>query len=214
MKTVYDFNPIFPHQELRVGFIGTHSVGKTKQVHKLAKLLRIPTITEAVRHVLVAMGHGNIGDIPDVMLMQWKVLQMQLAQEAEGDTWLSDRTTLDNAAYALYYMHDKMGTGERRSYMERAQANVSRYTHLIYFPVMWGEIEDDGFRGTNRADRLAVDGVVQDLIGLWDLTSKVYTIRQDDWRDGEDARLIEILEHLNLWQAIREFQLTKKEALA
>jgi len=204
VKSIYDFDPTFPNADFRVGFIGSHCVGKTTQVKKLGRLLRIPTITEGVRQVVTAMGYANIGDVPDKVLMQWKILQYQIRHEQEFERFISDRTTLDNAAYFHAYNQDVVSTREYWAYMDAARDHAKTYTHLIYFPLAWDNVEADGFRDTDPGERKRIDDIVRTLIDDWNVNRTVYTVTQDDLRDGPAARIHEILEHLNLWQAARE----------
>lgn len=207
MQGIYDFDPIFPHEHFRVGFIGSQSVGKTKQINKLAKYLRIPTITEGARHVMMAMGYSRIENIKDVALFQWKVLAWQIQHEQQYGNFLSDRSTLDNAAYFARYAAPELGWKEASSYFKRAFENAENYTHLIYFPIMWDGVDDDGVRHRDTSERKAVDALVQEYIQNKNVASKVYTITTDDDRDGEDARLIEIVDALGLHLLSREMKL-------
>lgn len=212
MKSIYDFDPTFPNTEFRVGFIGSHCVGKTSQLKKLAQLLRIPTITEGVRHVIAAMGYRHISEVPDKPLFQWKVMQWQIYNEQAlfPGSFLTDRTTLDNAAYFHRYNVDTISTREYWAYLDAAKAHAQSYTHLIYFPIAWDDVVADGFRDTDPAERREVDKVVRSLIDSFGVGKKVYTVMADDYRDGENARLIEILQHLNLWQTIRELGVSQE----
>lgn len=207
MQSVFDIDLTFPHEKLRVGLIGSHCVGKTKQAIKLGQTLRTPIITECVRHMCAALGYKSIADVPDKVLFQWKVLQWQIRHEEQYERFISDRSTVDNAAYFLAYSSSKCSRAELDSYMRTAERQAKKYTHLIYFPVMWDEAEDDGFRDTDSAERLRVDGLVRDAIAMFGIRSNVYQITKDDMKDGENARLMEILQHLQLYQTIRELNL-------
>jgi nicotinamide riboside kinase len=210
VKTVYDFDPTFPHENFRVGFIGSHCVGKTTQIQKLGKLLRLPTITEGVRHVVTAMGYKTPEEVPDKALMQWKILQWQVAHEKQYGRFISDRAVIDNAAYFERYVGRIIGQHEYKAYMDAVTLHVRTYTHLVYFPLTWSDITDDGFRDTDPTEREVIDKIIRTFVYNLGLDRKLITVETDDHRDGPDARLTEILEKLGLWQTIRELQPASK----
>jgi nicotinamide riboside kinase len=206
VRTIFDFNPIYPHETMRLGFIGSQSVGKSALFKRLATLLRMPAISEGVRHVVGAMGYASPLDVPDKALMQWKVLEFQTHYEDEYGSFISDRSTVDNAAYFDRYMRGKLASREFHSYMNRAKAQAQKYTHLIYCPIMWNGIENDGFRDTDPQERLAIDETVRELIKQFGVSGKVYTLKNDDKVNGDGARLNEVLEHLGLYTLMREMK--------
>lgn len=211
MKTVFNMDPLFPHKEFRVGFIGSHSVGKTRQLMKLAKLLRIPTITEGVRQVVTSLGYPSVGAVPDKILMQWQILQHQVEHEQLHVNFLSDRTTIDNAAYFERYCSRHVSYSEAEAYFRLARENAQRYTHLIYFPIAWSDPEADGFRDTDPTERVLIDEIVRDMIIRFGVEDRVYAVREDDFKDPanpSDARLVEIMQALKLYQAMRTNDLT------
>jgi hypothetical protein len=211
MKTIFDADPTFPNAEFRVGLIGAHSVGKTSQARSLGQCLRsVKVITEGIRYVVDAMGYKSPIEVPDKALMQWKVLHWQIAHEKDYQRFITDRTTVDNAAYFERYMRGAVSEREYDAYMTTAREHARSYTHLIYFPVMWTDIEKDGFRDTDPTERIAVDTTVMEMVERFDVEDRLYTVTKDDVRDGSGSRRLEILQHLGLWQAIRELGLYEK----
>jgi hypothetical protein len=211
MKTIFDADPTFPNANFRVGLIGAHSVGKTSQAKALGRCLgSIPVITEGIRYIVDGMGYKNPLEVPDKALMQWKVLQWQIAHELDYGRFVTDRTTIDNAAYFERYTKGIVTAPEYDAYMVRAREHAQSYTHLIYFPVMWLNAEADGFRDTDPDERVAIDTMVMEMVERFGVEDRLYTVTKDDVRDGHGARLLEILQQLGLWQAIREQGLYEK----
>src|ERR1035437_7123611 len=99
----------FPQTELKVGLIGSHCTGKTSVGSMLAQWTGFQFLAEGVRDVVHLMGYQRIDEVPDSALMQWNIMRYQIQQEiachqvqqfqgAPSVAFISDRTTLDNAA--------------------------------------------------------------------------------------------------------------------
>ncbi len=210
MYEILKNDSIFPNTELRVGFIGASSVGKTQTFLKVQKITGIDGIPEIIRMATQALGYADISSVVDKTLLQWTILRTQLSCEKQKLNFLSDRTTLDNYAYWDVY-HWREGNGrvsraEHDRYHQLAFENVKNYTHLIYFPIMWDEV-NDGVRIYDPEGRKAIDQKVQALIDRWRMRSRTLTITKDDLKDGEWARTKEILEFLGLFPLLRAKEL-------
>ncbi len=202
----------FPHSEFRVAFIGSHSVGKTEQLLKIGRLFPGRVIPELIREVVHEMGYESVADVPDKTLMQWLILEKQILEENRLGLFWSDRSTVCNAAYWNAYHAPKVTEAENQAYLSRARDHAQTYTHLIYFPILWDNITNDGFRDTDLAERSRIDEEVRRLIQLWDLEDRIYTVKSDDYEDGEGTRLTEIFSHLGLWPVLREYKLSLRQA--
>lgn len=211
----------FPNQTLKVGLIGSHCTGKTSAGELLSQMTGFPLLKEGIRDVVHLMGYTQIPDVPDQALMQWNILRNQLNQEEEVArlasaynrkvAFITDRTTLDNAAYFKLYQQGKIADIEYRRYMDESMVHATNaYTHLIYFPIRWHHIEADGFRDTDPVGRERVDEIVRDLLYQYGLKDRVYTVDVD--RACEDPhttieRCTNIMNHLGLWPRLRELGL-------
>lgn len=218
-------NP-FPSRDLKVGLIGSHCVGKTTAGTLLAQWTGFPLLAEGVRDIVHLMGYQQIADVPDHALMQWNILRHQINQEAAATrlqevqgapdvAFITDRTTLDNAAYFELYQQGKISDSEFESYMCRALEHAAvTYTHLIYFPILWDHIEPDGFRDTDPEGRRKVDEIVQRLTKDYRFSGSVYTVDADGVARSTEERCTAIMKHLNLWPLLRERNLVAKERTA
>lgn len=162
---------------MRIGIVGTHSVGKTTLARCLVEKLnhegqRVSFIKEQVRGVAADL---NIQTAEEAAmkgakwfsLFQWEILRRQINSERyavkNGYSFISDRTTLDVLAY---YMAGKSEDSEmiKEAYKEIALENVRiGYDLILYLPPAI-PLEDDGFRQVDEEFRYKIDQTIRRLI--------------------------------------------------
>lgn len=202
----------FPQEKLLIGLIGSHCTGKTSVGTLLSQWTGFPFLVEGIREVVNLMGYQQIHEVPDKTLMQWNILRYQINQEqsarklqevqgANSVAYITDRTTLDNAAYFHLYNYRKVPSSEYLAYMNRALLHAAKeYTHLLYFPILWDEIENDGFRDTDPGPRQDIDRLILNYVVNEELSSKLYVVTAGSVQE----RCAAIMEHLQLWPRMRE----------
>lgn len=183
---------------MRYGMAGAHSNGKTTQLFPVAEALDLLPLSEVVRAVAAEWGITSVADVPDRTRFQWEVLNRQMSRENVAGTFFSDRTTVDNAGYFLRYVAPDLSPEEVQRYLATAYEHAKTYDAIVYFPIMWESIEDDGFRGTDANERREIDHLIRQLLTEWELWGKVVMVTKDDHVHGEGAREAEILEKLRL----------------
>lgn len=95
-----------------------------------------------------------------------QVLKKQLIKEQllffEYGGFISDRSVLDVVAYMMFYSIPACIV-ERKKEKALKYAAVS-YDLLIYTPIVEVEVENDGFRFTDKDSQLAVDMILKSFI--------------------------------------------------
>lgn len=153
---------------MRIGITGSHGTGKTTLAEALAKQTGLPLIEEQARAVAQTLGIATVKSLKDDPKLgarfQWECLNQQLRAE-KRQSFISDRTTIDNAVYWLRYHAHRWPSEATIFYYQRALGNVRNYDLIIYVPP---EIipEDDGFRGTDQGQQLEIDTYIRAFLAL------------------------------------------------
>ncbi len=153
---------------MRIGITGGHGTGKTTLAEALAKQTGLPLIEEQARVVAQTLGIETVKSLKDDPKLgskfQWECLNQQLRAE-KRQSFISDRTTIDNAVYWLRHHAHRWPSEATNFYYQRALGNVRNYDLIIYVPP---EImpEDDGFRGTDRSQQLEIDTYIRAFLAL------------------------------------------------
>lgn len=115
---------------MRIYFVGSHCVGKTKMVRETAKRYGLPTLSEAARQVLAQWEPlGGLkalaGDLQMVTDYQEEVFRQQVKIDfATGDSFVADRA-FDNLVYAARWARagtvSRLMAEEGARYVERVR---------------------------------------------------------------------------------------------
>lgn len=155
---------------MRIGICGAESTGKTTLAKALADKLELPLITEQARGVAKRLGIDDLNkDYPKRLWdrFQWECLKTQMAIEQRHESFVSDRTVLDNLAYWLVDHADPHNCYETLQYWGYAERHIRvRPYDMIVFVRPEDDIalENDGFRHTNPAHRWLIDRVLSSLV--------------------------------------------------
>lgn len=119
---------------IRLAFCGASGTGKTTLAEHFARALDIPLNPVGSRSVAAEMGFASPYDVDKAgkrAEFQRRLLAAKLAWEAEHESFVTDRTTLDNLAYTL--MHDARAIDA--DMLTSARAGFGRYTHVLFTPI-------------------------------------------------------------------------------
>ena len=120
--------------ELRIAFCGASGTGKTTLAKYLGQLRGLPLNPVGSRTVSQAMGFDSPYDVDAAGRrgeFQHRLVTEKRAWEDDHDSFVTDRTTLDNLAYTMF--HDVYCIDE--ALLQAVVAGMSRYTHIVYCPV-------------------------------------------------------------------------------
>jgi predicted ATPase len=119
---------------IRLAFAGASGTGKSTLAEHVSKAFGIPLNPVGSRSVAKAMGFDNPYDVDKAgkrAEFQRRLVVEKMAWEAEHESFVVDRTTMDNLAYTL--MHDVAAIDAEL--LKTAVAGLQRYTHIVYCPV-------------------------------------------------------------------------------
>ena len=182
----------------KIGLIGAECTGKTTLLALLKKYTDVHIIEELVRDIVKEWGYDKPSDVPDIVTAQRAYLDQQIAEQQRHTSFISDRTPLDNSAYMVLYASPFMTANQIGEFLEDAKTHTSYYDLLIYFPIIWDEVVDDGFRNTDLELRRAIDDIIKDLIKTFEAEHLIYTVKA---RTPEDriAEVHNVLRHKNIF---------------
>jgi|GEM_PF-817980 len=153
---------------MRIGITGSHGVGKTTLAQALSDALNLPLIQEQARVVARDLGIKTLDEIKNDKFRfreyQCLVPAYQIAAEKSNPAgFVSDRTTIDCAAYWLKWHAHNWPSGLNNNYYDICMANVKYYDLIVYVPVQhWPA--DDGFRDIDRGCQVEVDFYIRCLL--------------------------------------------------
>ena len=136
---------------MRIGLCGTDCTGKTATAELLAKTLKYTLIEEGVREYLEEKGFKKVSGMPYNLIwdMQKKLLKEKKIREKSNYSFVADRTTIDNAVYAIVY-GEKLSGSELSEYVTDCVVHARDcYDLIIYFREGRISYVDDGVRGSN-----------------------------------------------------------------
>lgn len=152
---------------MRIAFTGSGGTGKTTLLEEINKELELPVIGEGIREWLSEHGFDDFKDMEttDVVKMQDDTLNRKTQIESELQSFIADRTTVDNMAYALRWIGSE-DTGSYDTWMAQyimRAMNHADSNYDIIFMLPWGEIpiEDDGTRSTKQWYQYMMQNIIE-----------------------------------------------------
>ena len=144
----------------KIGFIGTHGVGKTTLCYGLAARLKARDVVLEIVHEVARRCPLPINEATSSAAQSW-ILHTQIADElaaaARHPVVICDRSVLDNYVYLL------LAGGRATALDELVRFWLATYDRLVYVPIV-DEPRADGMRSTDAGFQRAVDErVVREL---------------------------------------------------
>jgi len=144
----------------KIGFIGTHGVGKTTLCYGLAARLKARDVVLDIVHEVARRCPLPINQSTSIAAQSW-ILHTQISDEliaaARHPVVICDRSVLDNYVYLL------TAGGRTPALDELVRWWLGTYDRLVYVPIV-DEPRADGLRSTDAAFQRAIDErVVREL---------------------------------------------------
>ncbi|PRP93062.1 hypothetical protein ENSA5_45540 [Enhygromyxa salina] len=180
--------------EFKVGFIGTHGVGKTTLCYGLAARLKARDVVLDIVHEVARRCPLPINERTSLAAQSW-ILHTQISDElvaaARHPVVLCDRSVLDNYVYLLLSGGRQPGLDAMVSWW------LETYDRLIYVPIV-DEPRPDGMRSTDVSFQRAVDSrLLKELEARGVEVLRLQPRARDRWLDlAED----EVRAHLDTRQ--------------
>ena len=121
-------------RNLRVGFSGASGTGKSTLAAYLSETRGLQINPIGSRSVSRAMGFESPYDVDKAGMraeFQCRLATEKIAWEAEHESFVTDRTTLDNLAYTM--LHDVHAIDA--ALLDQIVDGLGRYTHVVFCPV-------------------------------------------------------------------------------
>ena len=159
---------------MKIGLVGTQSVGKTTLVNALKELPQFKDYHFATERSKYLKDLG----IPlntDSTLKGQTIFLAERVSELMRENLLTDRTVIDVMAFTD--ASKSIGSLEKSLFKEYASNFINDYDYIFYVTPKGVEIEDNGVRETNAEYRDLIDLTIQQLLKTYSNKIKnIYTI--------------------------------------
>ena len=159
---------------MKIGLVGTVSVGKTTLVNALKELPQFKDYHFATERSKYLRDLG----IPlntDSTLKGQTIFLAERVSELMRENLLTDRTVIDVMAFTD--ASKSIGSLEKSLFKEYASNFINDYDYIFYITPKGVEIEDNGVRETNAEYRDLIDLTIQQLLKTYSNKIKnLYTI--------------------------------------
>ena len=151
----------------RIGFTGAGGTGKTTVLNALDRnefVKSLPRLSSPTRLVYARWGITEADQLhmtgDEKLRLQMEIFEERVrAEDNVGETFLSDRTLLDNYAYCLFRNYEMIDRHSLDMLESQVRANLKLYTHIFYFPILF-DPPSDGFRQTGYAYNRMIDSII------------------------------------------------------
>jgi len=184
-------------KHLRVGIAGCAGTGKTSLAEALSAKLGIPLLKsrEITEDILKRDGYDFVSGIQIERFLATsgrpnELLRRTVEQQAASQ-FVTDRTVVDLAAYAVCELHDMDNMAVRRI-IETCRKNVMVYTHIFMCPWKDVPIEDNKRRTLNPWYQFLIHTVEMGMLQEWGCKYTILSSKTTDERAKEILGIIGI----------------------
>lgn len=148
---------------LRIAFAGASGTGKSTLAAFVSEHYGLPMNPVGARSVSRAMGFDSPYDVDKVgrrSEFQRRLVEEKVDWESARDSFVTDRTTLDNLAYTM--LHDVHSIDA--PLLDRTIEGLRRYTHVFFCPVSsFCDVADDPSRVRDAIYHQLYDATIRGL---------------------------------------------------
>ena len=170
---------------LRVAMAGCSGTGKTTLMNFVAETFKLEINPIGSRSVARAMGFENPFDVDKAGRradFQRRLLAEKIYWEQSRDSFVTDRTVLDNLVYTMLHDVDSID-GEQ---LASAKQAVQRYTHVIVCPMLaFFSLDDDAARKKSLPYHELYEAALRGLLQRYVDPEKVEVM---EWSRLEDRK--------------------------
>ena len=181
--------------DFRIGIVGCAGTGKSALAESVATDLGFPFLKsrEITEDILKRDGYDYSSGIQIERFLansgrQNEILRRTIEQQALV-RFVTDRTVVDLAAYAVCELHHSDATALRRI-VETCQKNVSIYTHLFLCPWRDIPVSDNKKRTLNPWYQFLIHAIERGVLDDWGCS---YWILKTDGKADRTREIVEIL---------------------
>ena len=183
---------------MRIGLVGAAGTGKTSLAEALSGWMGVPLLKsrETTEDILRRDGYTFDSGVQIERFLansgrQNEILRRTIEQQEAQESFVTDRTVVDLAAYVVCEMYD-MDVVALRRILETCRRNVPRYTHLFLCPWKDIPVSDNGRRTLNPWYQFMIHVVEKGIMEEWGCKYVVLT------SDGVENRIEEIGKYVEL----------------
>lgn len=152
---------------IKIGFCGASGTGKTTLARAVSAEFGLDMNPVGSRSVADEMGFDSPYDVDKAGARREFQLKLQLDKiewEREHDSFVTDRTTIDDMCYSLLHDHRIVD----KEFMRRAQRHVSNYDVIFYTPVKaFCNLAGDPARLHDMSYQIAFDFMARGVLDDW-----------------------------------------------
>lgn len=173
---------------LKISLCGCSGMGKTTIAKELSDIMGIPFISSSYSDLVPSTKlelHKDMitKDSNDIYNQDYQLLNLRRNQLKGVDTYVSDRSFIDNATYFVHKLSHLIPECETLAFLDLCKTLLPEFTtHIIIIPYTWDMIdkwviEDNHKRVTNRVFQMEIFSVMDTVTKiLLDTLVKTYSI--------------------------------------
>lgn len=176
---------------MKIGFVGTVSVGKTTLVNALKELPQFENYHFATERSKYLRDLG----IPlntDSTLKGQTIFLAERVSELMRDNLITDRTVIDVMSFTQ--AASSINQADKTSFEEYARNFINEYDYIFYVSPEGVDIEDNGVRAIDAEYRDKIDFIIKGMCQLYNHRMKKFTMISGT----TEQRIQQILEVISL----------------